>query len=114
MNRLKKSLLLSVLFVSLLSSNTNFCNSVYAQSSEARELNRKGVLCLESGRFDEAVVLLKKAMALEPKWGEPCYNAARLLRLKGKREEMTKMLRKANGVEPDNPTYAEEYLKILT
>ncbi len=113
MNRLKKTLLL-VLFVSLLSNNTNFCSSVYAQSSEARELNRKGVIALESGRFDEAVVLLKKAMALEPKWGEPCYNASRLLRMKGKREEMTKMLRKANGVEPDNPTYAEEYIRILT
>ena len=112
MNRLKKSLLL-ILFVSLLASNTDFCCSVYAQSSEARELNRKGVVALESGRFDEAVALLKKAMALEPKWGEPCYNAARLLRLKGKREEMTKMLRKANGVEPDNPTYLEEYVKIL-
>ena len=113
MNRLKKSLL-SILFVSLLASNTNLCNSVYAQSSEAKDLNRKGVVALESGRFDEAVTLLKKAMALEPKWGEPCYNAARLLRLKGKREEMTKMLRKANAVEPDNPTYSEEYVRILT
>ena len=113
MNRLKKSLLL-VLFVSLFANNTNLGSSAYAQSSEARELNRKGVLALESGRFDEAVLLLKKAMALEPKWGEPCYNAARLLRLKGKRDEMLKMLRKANGVEPDNPTYAEEYVKLLT
>lgn len=113
MNRLKKSLL-SILFVSLLASNTNLCCSVYAQSSEAKELNRKGVVALESGRFEEAVTLLKKAMALEPKWGEPCYNASRLLRLKGKREEMTKMLRKANAIEPDNPTYSEEYIKVLT
>ena len=113
MNRLKKS----ILFALSLSVFTNIsdCSSVvYAQSSEAKELNRKGVVALESGRFEEAVMLLKKAMQMEPKWGEPCFNAARLLRLKGKREEMTKMLRKANGVEPDNQTYSDEYIRVLT
>ena len=114
MNRLKKSLLIFALLVSAFADNTNLCSSVYAQSSEAKELNRKGVVALESGRFEEAVQLLKKAMALEPKWGEPCYNASRLLRMRGKREEMIKMLRKANGVEPDNLTYSEEYVRVLT
>lgn len=114
MNRLKKSLLLSSLILAAIAADTSFYSAVYAQSSEAKELNRKGVLALESGRFDEAVQLLKQAMALEPKWGEPSYNASRLLRIKGKREEMIKMLRKANGIEPDNPKYLEEYLKALT
>ena len=113
MNRLKKSLLIIALLVSAYADNSFLCSSVYAQSSEARELNRKGVVALESGRYDEAVQLLKKAMTLEPKWGEPCYQASRLLRLKGKREEMIKMLRKANGVEPDNQTYIDEYVKVL-
>ena len=113
MRRLKNNITISAIIVSALAADLCLCSPVFAQSDEAKELNRKGLTALESGRHGEAVQFLKQAMALEPKWGEPCYNAARLLRLLGKREEMTKMLRKANGVEPSNPTYAEEYLKIL-
>lgn len=86
---------------------------VFALSNEAVELNRKGVVALESGRFGDAVQYLKQAMSLEPSWGEPCYNAARLLRIGGKREEMIKMMRKANGVEPSNKLYANKYLEVL-
>lgn len=113
MNRLEKTLSISVLLISALAAETILCTPLFAQSDEAREFNRKGVVALESGRHSEAVQLLKQAMALAPKWGEPCYNAARLLRITGKREQYIKMLAKANGVEPDNPTYADEYLKVI-
>lgn len=113
MRRLKNNITISAIIVSALAADLCFCSPVFAQSDEAKEFNRKGLTALEAGRHGEAVQLLKKAMELEPKWGEPCFNAARLLRLVGKREDMTKMLRKANGVEPSNPTYAEEYLKVL-
>ena len=84
-----------------------------SQNREAREFNRKGVAALESGRYNDSIQLLKQAMVLEPTWAEPCFNAARLLKQLGKREDMTKMLRKANGLEPTNSKYTEEYLKVL-
>lgn len=113
MSRLNKTLILSSLIISVIATEVYFCNSVFAQSNEARELNRKGVAALEAGKNGEAVQLLKKAMALEPKWGEPCHNAARLLKNMGNRTEMVKMLRKAYMVEPNNTAYAEEYLNVL-
>lgn len=114
MSRVKKNILItSFILTSALAADLFLGAPLYAQSDEARELNRKGALAITDGRHGEAVQLLKQAMALEPKWGEPCYNAAKLLRILGKREDMIKMLRKANGVEPDNVTYAEEYLRVL-
>lgn len=84
-----------------------------AQSQEARQLNLDGVNAINMGRHQEAMNLLKKAMQLEPGWAEPYFSAAKLLRLRQKREEMKKALRKAHSLEPDNKTYAEEYAKVL-
>ena len=84
-----------------------------AQSEQARELNRKGQLAIDSGHHQEAINLLKQAMQLEPGWGEPYFNAAKLLRLRNKRDEMVKMLKKAISLDPQNKTYAETYSKIL-
>ena len=113
MNRLNKTLILSIFFVSAVAADMFPCHTAFAQSQEAKELNRKGVVALESGRYNDSIQYLKQAMALEPTWGEPCFNAARLLKLMNKRDEMIKMLRKANGVEPNNAKYEEEYLKYL-
>ena len=113
MNRLNKTIILSIFFVSAVSADMFPCHTAFAQSQEAKEFNRKGVVALESGRYNDSIQFLKQAMAAEPTWGEPCFNAARLLKLMNKREDMIKMLRKANGVEPNNAKYEEEYLKYL-
>lgn len=114
MNRLKKTLIISTFILSAIFADMSFCSPAFAQSKEARDLNRKGADALDSGRYADSIQFLKQAMALEPTWGEPCYNAARLLKAMGKREDMIKMLRKANGVEPNNPKYQDEYIKALT
>ena len=114
MNRLKKTLIISTFILSAIFADISLCSPAFAQSKEARDLNRKGADALESGRYADSIQFLKQAMALEPTWGEPCYNAARLLKAMGKREDMVKMLRKANGVEPNNPKYIDEYVKVLT
>ena len=84
-----------------------------AQSEKARELNRQGQLAIDNGHHQEAIQLLKQAMQLEPGWGEPYFNAARLLRLRNKRDEMAKMLKKAISCDPENKTYAEAFSKLL-
>ena len=106
---LKTIIIFSALFTGLFFSSSQ----VYARNSEAEALNRKGVNAMNSGNYQEAVQLLKQAMTADPAWGEPCYNAARLLRLLGKREDMIKLLRKANAIEPDNKLYADSYLEVL-
>lgn len=113
MSHLKNKLLISTFILSSLSVALFLSPTCYAQNREAREFNRKGVAALESGRYNDSIQLLKQAMVLEPTWAEPCFNAARLLKQLGKREDMTKMLRKANGLEPTNTKYTEEYLKVL-
>ncbi|MDD3146319.1 MAG: tetratricopeptide repeat protein [Candidatus Riflebacteria bacterium] len=109
MNRLKK-LSFVCLVIALL-----FCmqGRLYAQSEAARELNRKGQLAIDSGHHQEAIQLLKQAMQLEPGWGEPYFNAAKLLRLRNKRDEMAKMIKKAISLDPKNKTYADAYSKLL-
>lgn len=84
-----------------------------AQSEAARELNRKGQLAIDSGHHQDAIRFLKEAMKLEPRWGEPYFNAAKLLRLRNKRDEMAKMLKEALNRDPQNRTYAEAYAKVL-
>lgn len=87
--------------------------SAFAISDEAREYNRKGALAITSGHHQEAVQHLKKAMQLEPEWAEPYFNAAKLMRLRNKREDMTKALRKAVALEPENSNYVEAYIRVL-
>ena len=113
MNRLGKTILFIFIFSAIIA-DLSFCSPAFAQSKEARDLNRKGADALESGRYNDSIQYLKQAMALEPTWGEPCYNAARLLKATGKRDDMIKMLRKANGVETNNQKYIDEYVKVLT
>lgn len=86
---------------------------LYAQSEAARDLNRKGLIAIDSGHHQEAIQLLKQAMQMEPTWGEPYFNAAKLLRLRNKREEMVKMMKKAITLDPANKTYSETYAKVL-
>lgn len=90
-----------------------FGSAVYAQSEAARKLNLDGLNAINSGRHQEAIQLLKKAMQLEPGWGEPYYNAAKLLRLTKKREAMKGALKKAHSLEPSNATYAEGLARVL-
>jgi len=108
MNRLKFKTVLLLTALSLLVSV-----SAFAISDEARELNRKGELAINSGHHQEAVQLLKQAMQLEPEWAAPYFNAAKLMRLRNNREEMTKATRKAVALEPENATYVEAYVRIL-
>ncbi|PKL50968.1 MAG: hypothetical protein CVV42_01315 [Candidatus Riflebacteria bacterium HGW-Riflebacteria-2] len=108
MNRLKiKTVILLILLTMLVSI------SAFAISDEARELNRKGELAINSGHHQEAVQHLKQAMQLEPEWAAPYFNAAKLMRLRNNREEMTKATRKAVALEPTNATYVEAYVRIL-
>jgi len=109
MNRLKISSVICLAIAFLLCLQ----GALFAQSEQARELNRKGQLAIDSGHHQEAINLLKQAMQLEPSWGEPYFNAAKLLRLRNKRDEMVKMLKKAISLDPQNKTYAETYSKIL-
>ncbi|GAB4278979.1 MAG: hypothetical protein Kow0029_22560 [Candidatus Rifleibacteriota bacterium] len=109
MNRLKK-VVISVLIISLVLCLSAIAN---AQSEAARKLNRDGINAINSGRHQEAIQFLKKAMQLEPGWAEPYFNAAKLLRLKNKREDMKRALKKAYSLEPTNKTYSEEYAKCL-
>lgn len=90
-----------------------FCYPVGAQSSAARELNRRGVQAIDSGHHQEAVQLLREAMALEPNWGEPVYNAARLMRLRTQNDTAHTLFKKAYSLEPKNTRYLEEYTKGL-
>ncbi len=90
-----------------------FQAGVYAQSEAARELNRKGQLAIDSGHHQDAIRFLKEAMKLEPRWGEPYFNAAKLLRLRNRRDEMIKMLKEALSRDPQNKAYAEAYAKVL-
>ncbi len=113
MNRFNKTLIISTFILSAIVADSSLYSTAFAQSKEARDLNRKGVAALESGQYADSFQFLKQAMTLEPTWGEPCYNAARLLKATGKREDMVKMLRKANGIEPSNAKYLDEYLKAL-
>ncbi|KAF1083203.1 MAG: hypothetical protein GQF41_0970 [Candidatus Rifleibacterium amylolyticum] len=108
MNRLKFKTVLLLTALSVLVSL-----SAFAISDEARELNRKGELAINSGHHQEAVQHLKQAMQLEPEWAAPYFNAAKLMRLRNNREEMTKATRKAVALEPGNATYVEAYVKIL-
>jgi tetratricopeptide (TPR) repeat protein len=86
---------------------------VSAQSEEAKELNRKGLNAIGNGHHQEAIQLLKQAMQLEPGWAEPYFNASKLLRLRNKREDMTKALKKAVSLEPANRNYVETYIGVL-
>ena len=108
MNRLK---LTPIVLLTVLAIAASLC--AFAQSDEARELNRKGMLAISSGHHQEAVQHLKQAMQLEPEWAEPYFNASRLMRLRNNREEMGKALRKAVSLEPANQTYVETYVKFL-
>ncbi|HNX74086.1 MAG TPA: tetratricopeptide repeat protein [Candidatus Rifleibacterium sp.] len=108
MNRFKNlSVCLAVVLVLFLQ------GTLSAQSEKARELNRQGQLAIDNGHHQEAIQLLKQAMQLEPGWGEPYFNAAKLLRLRNKRDEMAKMLKKAITCDPENKTYAEAFSKLL-
>ncbi len=108
MNRLKNSPISLVLAFLLC-----LHGGLFAQSDKARELNRQGQLAIDNGHHQEAIQLLKQAMQLEPSWGEPYFNAAKLLRLRNKRDEMVKMLKKALALDPANKAYAEAYSKVL-
>lgn len=89
------------------------CCLAGAQSNNARELNRKGVQAIDSGHHQEAVQFLKEAMALEPTWGEPVFNAARLMRLRTQNDAAYTLFKKAYSLEPKNSKYLEEYTKGL-
>lgn len=108
MNRFK---IVPVILLTLLAIMASI--SAFAISDEARELNRKGELAIASGHHQEAVQHLKQAMQLEPEWAEPFFNASKLMRLRNNREEMSKLLKKAVLLEPDNQNYSEAYVKVL-
>ncbi len=99
-----------IVFFSLFLTTTH---ALHAQSDAARELNRKGVIAITSGHHQEAIQHLKQAMQMEPGWAEPYFNAFKLLRLRNKREDMMKALKKAVSLEPDNPTYSDTYADLL-
>lgn len=80
---------------------------------QAEELNRKAKIAIQNGRYKDAIKMLKQAMALDPKWGEPYYNAAQLLRIKNKKNDERRALKKAWTLEPDNDTYSDAYAKSL-
>lgn len=89
------------------------CQAGLAQSDAARELNRKGNLAIDSGHHQEAIQLLKQAMQIEPGWAEPYFNAARLLKLRNKRDDMSKALKKAVSLEPKEKKYVDAYSAVL-
>lgn len=109
MNRFKKIYLLCFVALLLLSAKSH----LFAQSEAAKELNRKGLLAISSGHHQEAIQLLKQAMQVEPTWAEPYFNASKLLRLRNKRDDMVKALKKAVSLEPGNKTYSEAYGAVL-
>jgi tetratricopeptide (TPR) repeat protein len=85
----------------------------YGQSEAARKFNLDGLNAINSGRHQDAIQFLKKAMQLEPGWAEPYFNAAKLLRLRNKRADMQRALQKAYTLEPTNKTYAEAFSRAL-
>ncbi len=108
MNGLRQALLWSCTCLFLLG-----CPLMGLSQEDAKELNRRGALAIRSGNYNEAKELLGKAMKLEPGWAEPYYNAAQLLRLVNKREDMKRALKKAWELEPTNGTYRDEYARTL-
>lgn len=109
MNRLKKTAFY-LLLIGLAALNGTM---VIAQSQQARKLNIDGLNAINSGRHQEALQMLNQARQMEPNWAEPYFNAAKLFRLKNKRDDMLKALKKAYSLEPDNPIYAQEYSRVL-
>lgn len=109
MNRFKKIFLLCFVLITILSAK----GQVLAQSEAAKDLNRQGLLSISNGHHQEAIQLLKKAMQMEPTWAEPYFNAYKLLRLRNKRDDMIKALKKAVALEPGNTTYSEAYASVL-
>ncbi len=108
-----KDLNKSFLILFLLIFTFGYFSIASAQSSAARDLNRKGVQAIDSGHHQDAVQYLKEAMSLEPKWGEPVYNAGRLMRLRTQNETAYNLFKKAYMLEPKNSKYLEEYTKGL-
>lgn len=102
---LKLTSILLVLFISTV--------PVFSQSQDARELNRLAVNSINAGMHQEAIEQLKKAMQLEPAWGEPHFNAAKLLRLLNRRDDMRRSLQRALKLDPENETYIDEYARVL-
>ena len=107
MNRLRKISLFAFI-IALVA-----CHGVFAQSQAARKLSLDGLNAINSGRHQDAVQFLKQAMQLEPAWAEPHFHAAKLLRLRNKRPDMIRELKKAHTLEPANQQYAEEYARVL-
>ncbi len=89
------------------------CPLLGLAQEDAKELTRKGALAIRNGNYSEAKDLLARAMKLDPKWAEPHYHAAQLLRLVNKREDMKRQLKIAWELEPGNATYRDEYSKVL-
>ncbi|MFZ5952490.1 MAG: tetratricopeptide repeat protein [Candidatus Rifleibacteriota bacterium] len=109
MNRFKKVICCVFVFLAVLACSAG----LQAQSQAARKLNLDGLNAINSGRYQEAIQFLKEAMQLEPGWAEPHFNAAKLLRLRNKRDDMVRQLKKAHELEPANVTYAEEFARVL-
>jgi tetratricopeptide (TPR) repeat protein len=86
-------------------------HGLFAQ--DAQECNNRAKLAIRSGNHAEAKELLLRAMKLEPTWAEPYYNAAQLLRLLNKRDDMRRALKKAYDLEPSNSQYQDAFAKML-
>ncbi len=104
----------TILLFSILFALTGlFFSPICFASTDAKELNRQAEVAIKTGRHQEAIQLLKQAMKVDPKWGEPYYNAAMLLKLKNKRPDMMRALAKAHKLEPKNQKFSDAYSKVL-
>lgn len=72
------------------------------ESRNVHALNLLGIVCLESGRADEAAGLIAQALAIAPHDAEPHANLALALRALGRFEEAAASLKASLAIQPRN------------
>jgi tetratricopeptide (TPR) repeat protein len=115
-HRGRTPVLLAAMVIILLASATYCRNKVWADPvtlwqdvvikspGKARGYNNLGAALSDSGRKDEAVAVLKKAISINPDHAEAYYNIGRIYLVSSEQtDEAIRMLRRAIEIAPDYP-----------
>src|ERR1043165_7711995 len=96
-----KLVAVSLLFLLLLGINAAASQSRDESIAEAAELNNEAVVCANDHHYDQAVELLKKAIALRPDLATGHYNLGRIYQMRDELDLAIEAFKHAVDLNPD-------------